>query len=304
MTWVWAMCHGMWPVGIVIGVVAVVGIAADRAVPRRRLLALAAVPWRVPSRPRSPRSGPRLYPAVLLVDGRGQYFAEWKPMDFTGVVGGALLVLIAVVAVRDGPPGHRHLRGPRSLLVGLAVGWALYSTRTVAVAAAMLVPIAAHAYSGRGRGRPRRLGRRETGAVLALAAAFLAVLAVAVPRTADEPPEEPSWASAVDDLPAGTAVLNDWGQGGWMMWRWPDLDFVINGYGDIFTDEELDRNFRMDGAAHRLGRPSPGHRGDVRPREPGDQARLRPGDSWTGRCCTAARTCCPDGGSDPDWTDR
>ena len=32
-TWVWTMCHGMWPVGIVIGVVAVLGLALDRGSP-------------------------------------------------------------------------------------------------------------------------------------------------------------------------------------------------------------------------------------------------------------------------------
>ena len=246
MTWVWAMCHGMWPVSIVIGVVAVVAIAADRAVPRRRLLALAAVPLGCAVAAALTPVGPRLFPAVLLVGGRGQYFGEWKPLDFTSVVGVSLLVLIAAVAVRMVRRGSVSTWTDIAF-VGLTVGWALYSTRTVAVAAAMLVPITAHVYSGWPRPASPP-GRRETGAVLALAAAFLALLAVVVPRTADAPPDEPSWASAVDDLPAGTVVLNDWGQGGWMIWRWPELDFVSNGYGDIFTDAELDRNLRLDAA--------------------------------------------------------
>ena len=33
------------------------------------------------------------------------------------------------------------------------------------------------------------------------------------------------------------------------MWRFPDLDFVVSGYGDMYTDAELDRNFRLDGAS-------------------------------------------------------
>jgi hypothetical protein len=228
----------------VIGFVAVVAIAADRAVPRRRLLALAAVPVGCAVAAALTPVGPRLFPAVLQVGGRGQYFNEWKPMDFTGIVGGALLVLIAAVVVRMARRGSVSTWTDIAF-VGLTVGWALYSTRTVAVAAAMLVPIAAYLYSG----WPRPASpptRRETGAVLALAGACLAVLAVVAPRTADQPPDEPSWVSAVDELPAGTAVLNDWGQGGWMLWRWPDLDFVMHGYGDVFTDEELDRNFRLD----------------------------------------------------------
>ena len=35
LAWLWAMVHGMWPVGIIIGLVALVGIALDRAVHRR-----------------------------------------------------------------------------------------------------------------------------------------------------------------------------------------------------------------------------------------------------------------------------
>ncbi len=41
-------------------------------------------------------------------------------------------------------------------------------------------------------------------------------------------------------------MLNDWGEGGYYMWRFPDLDLVMNGYGDVFTDDELADNFRID----------------------------------------------------------
>ena len=76
--WVWAMLHGMWPVALVIGGVAVVGLALDRDLPgacssaaarsrrlggRRRLHARRA---RAVHR-RAPRSG------------RARYFAEWGP---------------------------------------------------------------------------------------------------------------------------------------------------------------------------------------------------------------------------------
>ncbi|MEO6511487.1 MAG: hypothetical protein ABIO16_10885, partial [Nocardioides sp.] len=58
----------------------------------------------------------------------------------------------------------------------------------------------------------------------------------------------PTWSQAIDALPAGTVVLNDWGKGGWMMWRWPELDFVMSGYGDVYTDAEIARNYRLDGS--------------------------------------------------------
>ena len=50
-------------------------------------------------------------------------------------------------------------------------------------------------------------------------------------------------------MPADTVVLSDWGEGAFLMWRFPELDFVVSGYGDIYTDAELARNFRMDGTA-------------------------------------------------------
>ena len=37
-------------------------------------------------------------------------------------------------------------------------------------------------------------------------------------------------------------MLDDWGLGGYLMWRYPRLDLVMHGYGDTFTTAELDRN--------------------------------------------------------------
>jgi hypothetical protein len=42
-------------------------------------------------------------------------------------------------------------------------------------------------------------------------------------------------------LPAGTKVLSDTGYGGYLMWRFPQLDLVTHGYGDTFTTPELER---------------------------------------------------------------
>ena len=40
-------------------------------------------------------------------------------------------------------------------------------------------------------------------------------------------------------LPAGTTVLEDSGTGGYMMWRFPELNVVAHGYRDAYTDSEL-----------------------------------------------------------------
>jgi hypothetical protein len=245
LAWVWAMVHGMWPVGLIIGLVALVGLALDRAVTRRQWLRLASIPVLSAVASALTPVGPALYAAVLEVNSRGQYFSEWQPPDFKHGNTIALLILLALVVLRlarkTSPMAWTEL-----LLVMLAGGWALYTNRTVMVAAVMLVPFAAIALQELLRERPP-ISRLEMSSVLAGTAGCLVVLALLVPRTADHPPDDyPDWLSALDELPAGTAVLNDWGEGGYLMWRFPDLNFVMNGYGDIFTDDELARNYQLD----------------------------------------------------------
>jgi hypothetical protein len=243
LTWVWAMCHGMWPIGIVIGLVAVVGITLDGGLPRRDLLKLAAVPLASAVAVALTPVGPALYSAVLLVGSRGQYFAEWQPADFTKPANVVLLVLLGLVLAAM-MRRRRASTWTEILLVGLAMAWAFYTTRTVGVAAMMLVPLAANALGD--QSQTARPDRRETVTVLVGAVFCLVALAVAVPRTIDDAPKDPPWSATLDNLPAGTKVLNDWGGGGYFMWRWPQLDLVMNGYGDIFTDDELARNYRID----------------------------------------------------------
>jgi hypothetical protein len=245
MAWVWAMVHGMWPVGIVIGVVALLGLALDRAVPRRQWLRLASIPVLSLVVSALTPVGPRLFGAVLEVNSRGQYFAEWQPPDFTKANTVCLLVLLAVVVVRLARKVSAYT-WTELLLLLLAGGWALYTNRTVMVAAVMLVPFAAAALQEALRERPA-VSRLERSSVLLSAATCVVVLALVVPRTADEPPDDyPEWLTTLDEMPAGTVVLNDWGQGGYLMWRFPELDFVMNGYGDIYTDAEIARNYEMD----------------------------------------------------------
>jgi hypothetical protein len=245
LAWVWAMVHGMWPVGIIISFVAVLGLALDRAVTRRQWLRLTTIPLLSAVASGLTPVGPALYAAVLEVNSRGQYFAEWQPPNFVKTNTMALLILVAILVIRLARKGTA-ISWTELLLIMLAGGWALYTNRTVMVAAVMLVPFAAAAIQSAMRERPT-VSRLERSSVLAGAAGCLVVLAFLVPRTADEPPATyPDWLSTLDELPAGTAVLNDWGQGGYFIWRFPDLDFVMNGYGDIFTDDELARNYDMD----------------------------------------------------------
>ena len=246
LTWVWAMLHGMWPIGIIIGLVALVGLALDRAVTRRQWLRLAAIPALSAVAAALTPVGPALYSAVLEVNSRGQYFAEWQPPDFTN---GNAIALLVLVGDRGHPARSRALGplvdGAAPPAAGRRVG--RVPNRTVHRGGRDVRPLRRRGHPGGAAAKRPPVSRRSAASVFGGAVVCLAVLAFSSrePRTS-RPPTYPDWLSALDDLPAGTAVLNDWGEGGYLMWRFPDLNFVMNGYGDIFTDDELARNYQMD----------------------------------------------------------
>ncbi|MDT0201188.1 hypothetical protein [Nocardioides sp. AE5] len=242
MTWAWASLHGLWPVGIVISVVAAVGISLDERdlrrlkallVPLGSLLACALTPV-----------GPRLLTEVLTVNSRGSYFAEWGPTDFTDgspMILSALLALVLLAWFRTGQVSWLH-----GLLFLIAGAWCLYSMRTVPVGAALVAPVAAAALTRlvpeqdeATTGSDRRLA--WVGWVVAVAA-----LPLIAPHTLKVGPELPDRIEEdLAALPAGAVVLNEWKWGGYLMWKHPELDFVVSGYGDIYTTEELDRNVTL-----------------------------------------------------------
>lgn len=244
LAWVWTLCHGMWPVGIVIGLVAVLGLALDRAHPRATLLRMLAVPVLSALVSLLTPVGPGLFGAVLQVDSRAEYFYEWAPPDFTRfytVVLLGLLALALVPRVRRGAVPWFDLA-----LIGLAALWAVYSLRTVPVAACMAAPLAALALQP-GLGARPRVRRSEIAVVVGACVAALGALALVVPQTADEPRDTPAWVDeTLGDLPAGTKLVNDTAYGGYLMWRFPHLDLMMHGYGDTFTDAELERNATIE----------------------------------------------------------
>lgn len=246
LSWVWTMCHGMWPAGIVIGLVAVLGLALDRAQPRRVLLRMLAVPLLSAAATLATPVGLGLFPAVLRVSSRARYFNEWRPTDFHEPYALVLLALLALAVV----PRLRRTEPTTWFdvaLIGLAALWAVYSTRTVPVSACLMAPFAAGGVQ-QWLGAPRQVTLRERLAVLGGYAAALAVLAAVVPHTADRPLDTPSWLDdELTDLPKGTPVLGTSGFGGYLMWRFPQLDVVSSGYGDIYTDDELERMADVEG---------------------------------------------------------
>jgi hypothetical protein len=242
LVWLWAMLHGMWPVALVIGAVATVGLLLDRR-PRALVLRSAAVTLACAVAAALTPVGPALYDAVLTVGSRAHYFAEWLPPTWTDWSSLGFIALLVVTLV------GLWLRGANTwtetLLIALGGVFAAYAERTVPVGAAMLAPLAAAPLQSL-LGRRRPVVARERWVVAGGAVAALLALGLAVPHTSADPLPVPAWADpALDRMPAGTKVLNDWNLGGYLMWRYPRLDLMMHGYGDTFTTAELDRNTRL-----------------------------------------------------------
>lgn len=237
LTWVWAMCHGMWPVSIAISLAALAGLAgAGRLRARPAYLAVPVLSGAVAA---LTPVGPELYSAVLEVNGRSEYFGEWAPFDFVTTPGMATLALLAVVVVIGLRLGVAQW--PLIALTVLAGGLAVYSTRTVPVAVAILVPLAAIQLQ-RLLGERRVPTRREAVVRTGIVAGALVVLAPLAAATT-KPLVQPVWFDdAIAGLPSTAAVLTTDKFGGYLMWRYPDLDFVAHGYGDVYTDAEIERN--------------------------------------------------------------
>jgi hypothetical protein len=236
--WVWAPVHGMWPLASIIGAVCVTGIALDRTYDRSRITRLAVIPALSAVVPLLTPVGLDLYRSVFLVGGRAGYFQEWGPTDFHqpfAIVLGAMLAIAAVHHAR------RRQSWLSTLLLLTAAGWAIYSMRTTPVAAAIAAPLVARAFQAvvpiaERPGRGERLTVIGMGAVAATA-----MVLVAIPRAQDQ--VVPSWTDQrLSALPDGARVLNDWATGPYFLWKHPDLSLVMHGYGDVFTDEEIDRN--------------------------------------------------------------
>lgn len=236
--WAWAPLHGMWPLAAVIGAVCVAGIALNRTFDRPVIVRLAAIPVLSAVAPALTPLGLDLYRAVLLVGERSEYFREWGPTDFhkPHAVVLALMLLVVVIYLARSRQSWLSV-----LLLVMAAGWAIYSSRTTPVAAAIVAPLVARALQSV---LPTNdgMGRTERFTVAGIGVATLATLAlIASPRA--EEPVVPAWADArLAALPDGARVLNDWANGSYFLWKHPDLSLVMHGYGDVFTDDEIKRN--------------------------------------------------------------
>lgn len=250
LTWVWAVSHGMWILGVGASAVLAVAVCLERRGRRAETLRLLGLPAAMLLAACVTPAGPRLVSAVVLVNSRAEHFHEWRAPELV-TVGAApvtlLLVLAVVLMVR------RDRAQPYDIaLLGLGCVFAIYSTRTLPLALVVLAVVVARevtALRDRPASRPvPPLGRGERAMVAALTVGVV-VLAPLLPLR-DVPADDlQPFAGDLDDLPDGAVVLTDRPSGAVLLWTEPRLDVPMHGYGDVYTDDELeayDELFRLE----------------------------------------------------------
>ena len=248
-TWVWACTHGMWFMGVAIGLVALVGIALDGSVSRQRWLRLSLVPLGSLAAAALTPTGPELLLSPLAVNQTTNFIEEWLPPSLRQP-GFLAFLLLAASALLTWARSRRRARWTDVLLVGLSIGLALLYSRTTALGAAVLAPITAAAIQELLPSDREPATRRETGLTLGLTAVGLTIAALVMPARA----AVPAWGatdlnSSLDAIPRNTVVCNDYGLGGWLIWRHPDLRPTIDGRVEVYSAEHVKAHVDFERAA-------------------------------------------------------
>ena len=97
MTWLWASSHGLWGVGVLIGLAVISGLALDRRLDRRTALRLLAVPALSVVAATLTPVGPRLLLTPFEVSSNAlQFVQEWQPPNVRDLFAAVPLGMIAL----------------------------------------------------------------------------------------------------------------------------------------------------------------------------------------------------------------
>ena len=231
LTWVWAMCHGTWPVGVGVGGLVLVALVLDRRrgeVPWGRLVALLAGTALVPA---LTPLGPKLLLEPFAVGTAARATVnEWQsPAPSNPLL--VLVVLLALVVVGRAVATRRV--DPAALLLTLAgVGLAAWSVRTIALGALLLAPALARVIrpaASHDRGR-----RSERWPALVAGVVVLAAPGV-VWAAPEQGPLPPRVDAAVAALPPDAATAVDAFASGWVLWAHPDVRLLRDLRAEVYA---------------------------------------------------------------------
>jgi hypothetical protein len=240
MTFIWACSHGLWGVGVLIGLAVIAGLALDRRLDRRTAVKLLAVPALSLVAAALTPVGPRLLLTPLEVSSNAaQFVQEWQPTDPRDFFAAVTLGMIAL-ALLPWIRGTTARPWWQIALAGTAVIFTLATFRTVAVGSIIAAPLLASALQEQRRRPPAPLARRGVSAWIALVTAA-AIVAVPITRAVAQQPS--GWPEGLRPqlaaLPAKTVVLNDFAAGGWLLWSEPRLIPVIDLRSEIYSGDYI-----------------------------------------------------------------
>jgi len=233
LTWVWAMLHGSWLLGVGTGGLFVVAMLLEeprRVRPWARLVAVLAGSLAVAGL--TPLGPPLLLePFAVAAATRGRV-NEWAAPGLTNPLVIVVLLMALTVLVRS----VRHLRAslPELLLATAGVALSTTAVRTIGFGAVLLVPALAAAFArDLPAGAPRE--RLSPWPLVVTGALLLAVPGVVVGAPSSGPLPR-SVDAAIPQLPAGAVVAVEPAASGWVLWDHPGVRPLHDLRTEVYSD--------------------------------------------------------------------
>jgi hypothetical protein len=236
MTFLWACSHGMWGIGVLLGLAVIAGLALDRRLDRRTAVRLLAVPALSVLAAALTPVGPRLLMTPFEVSSNAaQFVQEWQPTDVRDPFAAVTLGMIAL-AILPWIRGTSARPWWKIALAGAAVVFTLSTFRTIPIGAIIAAPLLASSLQEQRRRPPTRLTHRGMAAWIGLVAAAAIIAAPIAEAVAQRPSGWPEGLRPqLAAIPAKTVVLNDFAAGGWLLWAEPQLTPVIDLRSEIYS---------------------------------------------------------------------
>jgi hypothetical protein len=237
-TWLWACTHGMWFVGVLIGVLVSLGLLMDRRLSASAALRLGLVPVLSLVAAALTPVGPQLVMAPLATSKMAEFVGEWRSPRITELVPAlALLSIALVIATWARGPGRPW---SEILLLGLAVVWVLWSYRTIALGATIAAPLVAGSIQSWLPAWRLKVPSWEPWLGGGAAVALVLGLWISSPWRGEAPLDQLTRINAaLGRLPQGSVVYNDYGLGGWIEWRHRNVAPVVDGMTDAYEVDHV-----------------------------------------------------------------
>ena len=246
LTGVWACVHGMWFVSPGLQLVVVAGLLMDRRLNLRSLRPHAALlGLSVGAVALTPNGVHLLTHPTGPSMGIAHYIQEYEPTALSFPPYAAALAMAFVICATWARRGGGSWVAV--LIVGLGIFLLLYGGRTIPLGAILLAPFfvrALHAWWPRTRAFVPLAVERVV--VYGSALAALLALAIMVPSSAAAPDDyfPVSYDQQLAAIPDDAVLMNELGDGGYLVWKYPGLRVVGDGLTDQYSVEWLEGWFK------------------------------------------------------------